>query len=72
MLIEEGIVRQCTAQAMVNGNFCDYQELNNSADGNSLDIRISNDFDVEIIQFWDHIFELTERKLSRHSTIASF
>lgn len=47
---------------MQGGHFCDYQELANSEDGSSLEIRIVNDFDEEIIHFWDEIFEIAERK----------
>jgi len=61
VLSQQGILRQCNAHAMANGNFCDYQEFDNTADGNGLDIRIRNDFDVEIIEFWDEIFEIAER-----------
>lgn len=62
MLSQQGIVRQCTAHAMLDGNFCDYQEFDNSDDGNGLVIRVSNDFDEEIIQFWDQIFDIAERQ----------
>lgn len=62
VLIPDGVVRQCTSTAMVDGGFCDYQEFDNSADGNGLDIRTRNAFNVEIIEFWDEIFEIAERQ----------
>lgn len=62
VLSEQGIVRQCTSVAMNDGNFCDYQEFDNSEDGNGLDIRVKSDFDVEIIEFWDYIFEIAGRQ----------
>lgn len=62
VLIPEGVVRQCTSIAMADGNFCDYQEFDNSVDGNGLDIRTRNAFNEDIIQFWDEIFEIAERQ----------
>lgn len=64
VLSQQGIVRQCTSIAMSDGNFCDYQEFDNSDDGNGLEIRIRNDFDEEMIEFWDHVFEIAERQFS--------
>ncbi|KAG4065486.1 hypothetical protein HA402_009047 [Bradysia odoriphaga] len=62
VLSQQGIVRQCTVHALANGNFCDYQEFDNTEDENGLDIRIRSDFDVEIIEFWDDIFEVAVRE----------
>lgn len=69
---QQDIIRQCTSQTMTDGNFCDYQEFDNSEDGNSLVIRITNDFDEEMIEFWDDIFEIAQRKWMQTSIIAKF
>ncbi|KAJ6632704.1 Venom carboxylesterase-6, partial [Pseudolycoriella hygida] len=69
VLSQQGIIRQCNSHAMADGSFCDYQEFDNSDNGNNLDIRIRNEFDAEMIEFWDNIFELAQRQRGGSSHI---
>lgn len=48
-------VDECTK--FHKGQFCDYQEFNNTGDGIGFEVRTKNDFDCGMVAFWDEILQ---------------
>lgn len=55
MQLSKHVVEECTK--FHKGAFCDYQEFDNTADGNGFEVRTKNNFDCDMVDFWDEILQ---------------
>lgn len=61
-------VKPCESLSVENGaQFCDYYEFSNGEVANQLERKVSNKFDLSIVQFWDDILNSTI-SLDQHVT----
>lgn len=55
MQLSKDVVKECTK--FDRAPFCDYQEFGNTADGNGFEVRTENNFDMNMIDFWNDVLQ---------------